>query len=363
MDAGMEAIHVLSDDWQKLCEESSAPPFYWPGWIETYLRVFEAASPLLLLRVRDGGDLIAVLPLIRKRGWYAGVPISMLRGAANVHSVRFDIMRTGSPAGAEAIPPLWQTLKNVPHWDILHLPAFAEDSACRELIRHAAAEGFQTLITRRNNGPVVRIRLDGRQAWQGGASRHFRHELRRYSRVMDQELGGPPQFVRWTEADPDVLCRFYALEASGWKGTAGTAIACRSETRAFYDKIAAAISRRGGFCLHALQFDGRMIAAAFSVVTSSCYFPLKIAYDESLHRAAPGHLLFKAILEDCAFRGIPEMYFGGDDDRFKAAWTEERIPHYDGYVFNPGILAQIAYHVKKDLLAGLRDLGRRLRIC
>ena len=46
------------------------------------------------------------------------------------------------------------------------------------------------------------------------------------------EATGAVRLIRLERAEPEVLERFYRLEAAGWKAARGTAIACDARTRA-----------------------------------------------------------------------------------------------------------------------------------
>jgi CelD/BcsL family acetyltransferase involved in cellulose biosynthesis len=358
-----EVIHRLANRWQRLCEETRSAPFHRPEWISAYLRAFEPNSELVLLTANAGEQLVAVLPMIRKRCWYAGVPMTKLVGAANVHSVRFEILRTACAAGKASIQALWHTLKRMPGWQILEFPYFPRNGACAELVAQASEDGYLTRILPIQDSPTLRMQPDdnGRLTWLAGTSRHFRHELRRYARVLEAETGAKPKVTRWTYPDPTVLQQFFDLEAAGWKGRKGSAINCEPETRAFYDQIARQGADRGYFCLHSLEVNGMMAAGAFSVMTQDCFFPLKIAFSEALRRGGPGHLLFNSILEECAGNRVPELFFGGSRDPYKELWTQETLPHFRGFVFAPGFRPRLACQIRTRVFPALGKLRQSLR--
>jgi len=161
---------------------------------------------------------------------------------------------------------------------------------------------------------------------------------------------------RYSEPDPELLQQFFNLEQSGWKGKEGSAINCRPETQAFYKEIAKGASAHGTFCLHSLEANSRMIAGAFSVATSDGFFPIKVAYDETLKRGGPGHLLFNAIVTECLEKHIPELFFGGTDEHYKSLWTQEKVALYNAFVFSADIRSQLAYRVRHHLLSPLGKL-------
>src|SRR5207302_924147 len=88
----------------------------------------------------EADRLVAVLPMIRKRSRFAGVPIWKLAGAANIHSSQFDILQSPGEAGEAAIPAFWNLFKRMPSWNMLELPLLPGNGAGMKLIRHASKD-------------------------------------------------------------------------------------------------------------------------------------------------------------------------------------------------------------------------------
>lgn len=345
---GPDLVEHLAARWERLCKETHSLPFQRPEWIAAYLRAFEPESQVILMTASAGDRLVAVLPLVRKRGWFAGIPVWKLVGAANIHSTHFDIVRTSCEAGEAAIPAFWNLLKRIPGWNMLELPLLSRNGAGLKLIRQASKEGCHTMSVRFGDCPVLSMKEaeNGQLTWFHSTSRHFRHELRRCSRILTQEMGEEPKLVRRTNPDGQALEQFYELEASGWKGREGSAIQCTPQTREFYNQISQVAAAGGYFCLHSLEVNNRMLAGAFSVQSADSLYPLKIAYDESLRRGGPGQVMFDRILDDCARRGITRLFFGGQNDAYKMKWTNETQPNFSGYVFSPDFRSKLAFRLR-----------------
>lgn len=360
---GAEIVERLAPRWEKLCEETSSLPFYRPEWIAAYLQAFEPESQVVLMTATASDKLVAVLPLIRRRAWFAGVPVWKLVGAANVHSTQFDIVRTSCDAGEAAIFAFWNLLKRVPGWNMLELPLLSRDGAGLKLIKLASKEGCRTMSVRFSESPVLSMKKDenGQLTWLHDTSRHFRHELRRCARILTREMGQEPRLVRRTNPDQQALEQFYELEASGWKGREGSAIKCAPQTRNFYNQVSQVAAAGGYFCLHSLEVNNRMLAGAFSVQSADCLYPLKIAYDESLRRGAPGQVMFDRILDECAQRGITRLFFGGRNDSYKMKWTNEMLANFNGYVFSPDFRSKLAFRLR-TLHPGIRGMRTQNRM-
>jgi CelD/BcsL family acetyltransferase involved in cellulose biosynthesis len=359
---GEDVIRTFSDRWERLCEEVQSPPYCRPEWIAAYIRAFEPRSEVVLVTASAGECLVGILPLIRRKCFYAGVPLTKLAGPANSHSIEFDILRAAGKEGDAAIRAMWNLLKRTPGWQMLELPLFPLSGTCPSLLSLAEEDGYPMLKVLVQNSPVLRLPGNGNGGpAQPVGSRHFRHELRRFARILAEETGTEPKVMRWEEPDLTLLEEFFRLEESGWKGKNGSAINCRPETRAFYHEIAREASQRGYFCLHSLDAKGQMVAGAFSMTTRDGFYPMKVAYDENLRRGGPGHVLFNAIVTECSEKHIPELFFGGTDEHYKSLWTQEAVPLYSAFVFSSDIRSLLAYRVRNHVLSPLGKLRWMVR--
>jgi CelD/BcsL family acetyltransferase involved in cellulose biosynthesis len=84
---------------------------------------------------------------------------------------------------------------------------------------------------------------------------------------------------------------FLALEAAGWKGARGAALANTDATRAFFLNTLAAAFSEGLLDLQRLDLDGRAIAMLVNFLTPPGSWSFKIAYDEQLARFSPGVMI------------------------------------------------------------------------
>lgn len=132
--------------------------------------------------------------------------------------------------------------------------------------------------------------------------------------------------LRGTEAR-EALPQFLALEASGWKGAAGTAIARLPQASAYFDSLAAQFAAAGALQIDMLLLDGRPLAMGLLVESAGTRHFLKIAYDETQARHSPGRALTIAMLQ-ADFAGTPPAIFdsgaGDGVDAGTYVWGERR---------------------------------------
>jgi CelD/BcsL family acetyltransferase involved in cellulose biosynthesis len=126
-------------------------------------------------------------------------------------------------------------------------------------------------------------------------SKTGRKRLRLKAKALERELGSTKLVDRGD--DPDAVEAFLSLEASGWKGEAGTAIACRDDDTAFFRSMCAAMAAAGRLQLLALEGGGRTVAMQCNFVERDYLYTFKTAYDETYRRLSPGVALDLELLD------------------------------------------------------------------
>ena len=184
---------------------------------------------------------------------------------------------------------------------LLLLPLIAEDGP------FAAALG---MILRRAQMPYADLARHRRALLAPGEDRahylehtfsaHRRRELRRSGRRL-ADLGAL-LFTATSDASAvtAALDDFFALEAGGWKGQAGTAAAHHDDAQSFIKNALAALAEEGKVAINRLLLDGRAIAATITLRSGDGAWYWKTAYDETFARHAPGTLLSAALTEELA---------------------------------------------------------------
>ena len=135
-----------------------------------------------------------------------------------------------------------------------------------------------------------------------------RKELRRVERRL-AELGRLEyDSLNATSKAESWISEFLELEASGWKGSRGSAIGSDTSDRRFFEEAALAAHGRGRLMMLALRLDGRAIAMKCNFLSCSGSYAFRIAFDESFRDYSPGVLLELDNIRECHARAdIPWM--------------------------------------------------------
>jgi len=131
------------------------------------------------------------------------------------------------------------------------------------------------------------------RTWAGKRQKELRRQRRRL-----EELG--PVTLALAEDGPELarsLDDFLALEASGWKGLAGTATLDNPNVGQFVQRAVTDLGREGKVSIYRLLLDGKAIAASILLKDGDAAWDWKIAYDEKFSIYSPGVMLLAAITE------------------------------------------------------------------
>lgn len=127
-------------------------------------------------------------------------------------------------------------------------------------------------------------------------SQNFRKNLRKQEARLHSLADVQFIFVAGGDAQPEHFDQFVELEASGWKGKAGTAITSLNATLGYYRDLVAGLTDDGQTEWHFLMAENRVIGAHFGVRIRQVLNLIKIAYDESYAPYGPGNMLFLEML-------------------------------------------------------------------
>lgn len=271
--------------WDALVARADRPtPDYARRVLEAHRDHGLAPADLPCLAVRAGPDLLALLPYRIGRG-----PLGLGRVARPFASPYLTVtapLVVAGPEGAPALAALVAGMRGLGlawWWPLLPADGPLPAALARDGWESAAVSGFAR--------PVLDRRASHDTFLTNHPHKGRLKDLRRRRRRLD-EAGTVTVEAVGPDGDlASAVAAFLDLERRGWKGRAGTALACRPQTADF----ARTLFRAGPGPVTAradlLRLDGRVIAASLALVCGGTATLLKTAYDEELRALAPGVLL------------------------------------------------------------------------
>ena len=149
-----------------------------------------------------------------------------------------------------------------------------------------------------------------------------RGDIRRARRRAD-DLGAVSAEVLSPEPGEvaPMLEEVVAVEAAGWKGVHGTALAQDPERRRFFEEYAALAAAEGALRVARLRIGSETAAVQLAVEHRRRLWLLKIGYDERFARCSPGTLLMLEAARWASEQGLEAIELLGSSEAWTRFWT------------------------------------------
>jgi CelD/BcsL family acetyltransferase involved in cellulose biosynthesis len=302
-----EEISGPAAEWDALCDRLDVSPSLRPGWFSAWWEGF-GSGQLELLLARRGNQLTGVMPLVRTR--------STLASPTNWHSPEFAPVADDKAVERALIE---EALSRTPRR--LELSFVPDNSVVERLSGTATQMGWRVIVRLMERSPYLELEGDWEEFERRLPSKR-RTDLRRRKRRLE-ELGSYRfDCEDGSERLAELVAEGIEVEAAGWEGRHGTAIAAEPSTRRFYEQIAAWAGEAGYLRLFFLRIDGKPIAFAFCLVDSQTLEVLKIGFDPSYARFAPGLLLTREMVAYAFGENLRTYDFLGTAEPYKLIWTK-----------------------------------------
>jgi CelD/BcsL family acetyltransferase involved in cellulose biosynthesis len=325
--AEIHDLETIRPEWAQLWARSRATPFQHPAWLIPWARHI-AEGPPLVIALRDGGELVGVLPFYvwhdpdagTRKLFPLGIATSDYLDAAVLHGhgatalaaiaqhrLRFDLadwpqLRPGSPLLSAAIPPGWRERTDPAEpCPVLDLPADFE--ALRERV---PAKTLRDLRTARRPA-----------AERGG----------------NFETATPATLAELREA-------LFSLHAMRWAGQDEPGVLARPEIRAMHRAAMPELLQAGLLRLLALRVEGRIVAVLHALADPpdrarrTLYLYLQ-GFDPAEERLSPGLLLVGHAVQTAIAEGFGRVDFLRGQERYKFFWGATNAPTWRRVLIPP----------------------------
>ena len=378
---GRDAFCALEKEWnQALAKGPRDEPMLRHEWLRAWIENFAPGQTLRVFVARSGRQLCAAVPLLETHERSADtcfLPMTTWATPCNDHSQRGGVLL--GERGLEALQAIWDKIVDTPGWDRLRLRDLPEGGGewrLRDIAERAGypcglwvslrspylplkrVDSLQSTVesqkqksAKPGNKPVNSKLLTVNPAYdavEAALDSKFRANLRRRKRRLAEQ--GEVKYVLVDGKDQKALdvalADFFEIEAGGWKGKGGTAIAQKPELVGFYTQIARDAARRGALALGFLELNGKRIAAHLTLIQAGRSFLLKLGYDESFKEFSPGQQLVSEAIRDSCRRNLAEFDFLGPWMEWKADWETRFRPHTWLTIFRPTRKGILVYEAR-----------------
>lgn len=320
-------IEAQVDAWDALAQNASEPnPFFESWYLLPSLRHLPQTEDVMILRYERAGRLAGLLPIVRSGRYYRW---PMPQVASWLHPNCF----CGTPLVAKgAEHAFWQAVLDWADGQggasmFMHLRGMVMHGALHSALNEIARDGGrQVEIVHVEERALLASELSPDAYFEASLSGKKRKELRRQANRLSEE--GHVAIERRTDPNgvAEWCAAFLTLEAAGWKGKAGSALANDDGTARLFCESLAGAADKGRLERLTLSLDGQPIAMLATFLTPPGAYSYKTAFDERYARYSPGVLLQR---ENLAVLGREDIAWtdscaSADHPMIDHLWRERR---------------------------------------
>jgi CelD/BcsL family acetyltransferase involved in cellulose biosynthesis len=290
VESDVDALERHIPAWESLAASAIAPnPFYEPWMLIPALReLADEPVSILLIYGTSGDRLCGLMPVVR-RSSYHRMPIPNLRFWKHKYCfLCTPLLRAGFAESALAAYLGWAE-SNLTAWSLIEFNHTAGDGPFSKLLKaELQRRNHQRCLVETFERAMIRPAASGLSYLESNISNGRRKEWRRqFNRLQEQGC------VEFTELDREEdtdrwIDHFMEVEASGWKGRAGSAILSDVRSQRFFSQVMHGAFQCGKLMMLSLCLNGVPIAMKCSIRGGKGVFAFKIAYREDFRRFSPG---------------------------------------------------------------------------
>ena len=321
---GGAAIRIIQapedlDELEPACDAlaaNSGTPMQDLAWIRSCASTFTGEGQLHVVVLGEPPEIIAIAPLVRRQGkpdrlellgvneLYESTDFLFVDPSALVRLVE-GLAQLGIPVALKRVPansPLTAVFRRAFRW--------------RGVVPCRPAPGC----------PWIPLDAGWRQP-EDQLSHSRRASLRRARRIAER-IGQVASEVLSPTPDElgPLLEEAFRVEAAGWKGRCGQALAHDALKGTFFRRYTAEACRKKMLRLCFLRIGGQAAAMQLAVEYGERWWLLKIGYDEAFAQCSPGALLLLETVRYAAARGLRSYEFLGTAEPWIEAWTKRVRP-------------------------------------
>ena len=344
-----DELDELAPAWEALAAGAGSP-MQRHAWASAFAEAYGTEYELKVLACGSDGELEAIAPLAVRR---TGIDRLELMGGEElsepgdfVYRDRDALGRLAGGVADLAVPML--------------LGRVVAESPTTEALRTAFRR--RTVFYSREAAPYPWIPLD--EGWREPEQKFNsdrRSDLRRARRRAEKEGEVETDVVSpGPDELPALLDELFRVEAAGWKGREGTALATDDRRRTFFTAFARKAVDAGILRLAFLRVGGRTAAVQLAADCRGRFSLLKFLYDEAFKRSSPGTLLMLETVRYSAERGLDSYELLGTVESWTRMWTETERPCVALRAYPPraGGIAAAALDVGRFARRGSDTAGR-----
>lgn len=346
-----EEFDRIQPQWDALIGTLSPAPLpLTHSWLRSWWNAFSDNLKMEFRCLYKKNVLVGVAPLVRSRERFRGIPVTMLKLAANGHSPYSSVVIAASLTPSEAEEALL-TLTHVASNEIaLFFKIGANDNLERFLMDrskngHARVGEKPSIRT-----PVVEID----QSWDDfyrARPRSLKKSLNNKLNRFRKDEGFSIEREAITQTDQPIIDELVAISANSWKASIGNDLKSNSRSLSFLLNLIESFGQSGALSAWIVRHRGTPVAFELHLVCDEVVYPIRADYDEAFKSFSPGSVLEYSALKSLFEQGQCRQYYTcADDYWYLSNWTHNYRSLCSIELFGDSLKLRLLYYAEYRLI-------------
>lgn len=293
------------------------------GWLRSWWDAFADESEMEFRCLYRSDTLVGIAPFSRIRERYRGIPVTLLKLAANGHSPYSSVLVDPSITGYERAR-VFSALTCIEPTEIGLFFKIPRGGDLRSFLLDRAMSGHEQagekpgLLT-----PVIHVT----GAWEPffrarpkNLKKSLKHKLNRFKRNTDFSI----QVENITYPDQPIVGEMVEVSTKSWKSRIGNDLGSNLKSRQFILNLVESFGGSGSLSAWIIRHKEQPVAFELHVTCDGIVYPIRADYDEAFKAYSPGSVLEYMALKHLFESGCARQYYTcADDYWYLSNWTSD----------------------------------------
>lgn len=356
-----EAFNRIKPQWDELIETLDPVPLpLTHAWLLAWWRAFSVNMQLEFRCAYQDGALVGVAPLVRTRERYRGVPVTLLKLAANGHTPYSSVIVDSRLNGQEREKVL-ADLTRVGDNEIGLFFKIHQDGELKRFLLDPSISGHDRVGEKPSLCTPI-IRID--QSWEDFYSsrprklkKSLNHKLNRFKKNIDFSISEEAI----TATDQPVVQELVEISANSWKSSIGNDLKSHHRSRQFLFNLIEYFGRSGLLTAWIIRDKSTPVAFELHLTCDNIVYPIRADFNEAYKAFSPGSVLEYTALKHLFEKGqVRQYYTCADDYWYLSNWTSEYGAFCTVELFGNSLKLRLLYLLEYRLIPVVkRFVGKR----
>ncbi|MBW7470046.1 GNAT family N-acetyltransferase [Marinobacter sp. M216] len=356
---GEEEFNRIQPEWDEFVAKLAPTPLpLTHGWLLAWWKAFAVDMEMEFRCVYRNEALVGIAPLIRTRERYRGVPITLLKLAANGHSPYSSVIVDSALTPSET-EEVYSALTQISSKEVGLFFKIDQTSELKRFLTDRSKPGHERVLEKPSlRTPVIDIDGSWKEFYQSRSrslKKSLNHKLNRFRNdgdfTIDHEM--------ITGADQPIIDELIAISANSWKASIGNDLRSNQRSRHFLLNLVGTFGKSGDLSAWIVRHKTTPVAFEVHLTFDNVVYPIRADYDERFKAYSPGSVLEYSALKDLFEQGLYRQYYTcADDYWYLSKWTSDYRSFCSVELFGDSLKLRAIYFVERRVIPVIKRLIR-----